>query len=180
MDELRNRAMRQHITCRLLDDAVLYHAELNEAEAEYLGRQRGAIVQRISELTGLVAEVRAEGIAMVDPDDDLTDVRMPDTGTDGHVALLLAEHLARGAIDDTPVPIDDLHALVRRLARQHRSYWRKDAGAPGAEVTLVASALDRLEALQLVAREPGVVRARPALARYAVTEPTLIGTRRGT
>jgi uncharacterized protein (TIGR02678 family) len=177
VDELRNRAMRQRITRRLLDDAVLYHAELTAAEAEYLGRQRGAIVQRISELTGLVAEVRAEGIAMVDPDDDLTDVRMPDTGTDGHVALLLAEHLARGAVDGTPVPIDDLHALVRRLARQHRSYWRKDAGAPGAEVALVASALERLEALQLLARERGVVRALPALARYAVAEPTLIGNR---
>ena len=33
---------------------------------------------------------------MVDPDDDLTDVRMPDVGTDGHVTLLLAEHLAGG------------------------------------------------------------------------------------
>jgi len=180
VEELRNRAMRQRITRRLLDDAVLYYAELDAAEAEYLVRQRGAIVQRISELTGLVAEVRAEGIAMVDPDDDLTDVRMPDTGTDGHVALLLAEHLARGAVDGTPVPVDDLQALVRRLARQHRSYWRKDAGAPGAEVALVASALERLEALQLVAREPGTVRALPALARYAVAEPTLIGSRPAT
>jgi uncharacterized protein (TIGR02678 family) len=78
------------------------------------------------------------------------------------------------------VPVDDLQALMRRLARQHRSYWRKDAGAPGAEVALVASALERLEALQLVAREPGAVRALPALARYAVAEPTLIGSRPAT
>ena len=53
VDELRNRAMRQRITRRLLDDAVLYYAELDAAEAEYLVRQRGAVVQRISELTGL-------------------------------------------------------------------------------------------------------------------------------
>lgn len=178
VDELRNRALRQRITRRLLDDAVLYYAELDAPEAEYLGRQRGAIVQRISELTGLVAEVRAEGIAMVDPDDDLTDVRMPDTGTDGHVALLLAEHLAQAGIKGDAgavVSIDDLHRLVRRLAHEHRVYWRKDTRAPGAEIGLVAAALERLEALRLVAREPGVVRPLPALARYAVAEPTLLG-----
>ncbi|MEU2490156.1 DUF2398 family protein [Streptomyces sp. NPDC007883] len=36
---------------------------------------RGFLTARITELTGLVAEVRGEGIAMVDPDDDLTDLR---------------------------------------------------------------------------------------------------------
>lgn len=179
VEELRNRAIRQRITRRLLDDAVLYHDELDRAEADYLSRQRAAIVQRISELTGLVAEVRAEGIAMVDPDDDLTDVRMPDTGTDGHVALLLAERLARVAVDDDAggiVSVDELHRLVRRLAREHRVYWRKDACAPGAEVGLVAAALERLESLRLVAREPGLVRPLPAIARYAIAAPTLLGS----
>jgi uncharacterized protein (TIGR02678 family) len=179
VEELRNRAIRQRITRRLLEDAVLYHEELDPAEADYLSRQRGAIVQRISELTGLVAEVRAEGIAMIDPDDDLTDVRMPDTGTDGHVALLLAEHLARAAVADDGggvVAVDDLHRLVRRLAREHRVHWRKDASAPGAEIALVAAALERLESLRLVAREPGSVRGLPAIARYAVAAPTLLGS----
>jgi len=178
IEELRNRAIRHRITRRLLDDAVLYHAELDQAEADYLSRQRGAIVQRISELTGLVAEVRAEGIAMVDPEDDLTDVRMPDTGTDGHVALLLAEHLAQAGVDKDGggvVAVDDLHRLVRGLAREHRVYWRKDACASGAEIGLVAAALERLEALRLIAREPGLVRPLPALSRYAVAAPTLLG-----
>jgi hypothetical protein len=39
----------------------------------------------------------------------------------------------------------------------------------------LAGALERLEALRLIAREPGGVRALPALARYAIAEPTLIG-----
>ncbi|HZC15041.1 MAG TPA: TIGR02678 family protein [Thermoleophilaceae bacterium] len=38
---------------------------------------RHELTRRISELTGLVPEVRAEGIAMVDPADDLTDIRRP-------------------------------------------------------------------------------------------------------
>ena len=33
---------------------------------------------------------------MVDPEDELTDVRMPEQRTDGHVTLLVAEYLPAG------------------------------------------------------------------------------------
>jgi uncharacterized protein (TIGR02678 family) len=176
-DELRNRALRHRLTRRLLEDPVLYYDQLAPGEAAYLSTQRGAIVRRISELTGLVAEVRAEGIAMVDPDDDLTDLRMPESGTDGHVTLLVATELAERARADPAVVVaeDELRGLVRRLARAHRVWWRKDACAAGAESGLVATALERLEALHLIRREAGRVRPLPALARYAVAEPTLLG-----
>ena len=82
------------LTRRLLDDPVVYYAELTEDERAYLVNQRHAITGRISEVTGLMPEMRAEGIAMVDPDDKLTDVRMPEQGTDGHVTLLIAAYLA--------------------------------------------------------------------------------------
>jgi uncharacterized protein (TIGR02678 family) len=172
-EELRNRALRHHLTRRLLDDPVLYNDELDPAQAAYLTGQRAALTRRISELTGLVAEVRTEGIAMVDPDDDLTDVRMPDTGTDGHVTLLLAEHLARGS--SPSIPETDLHELVRRLAKEHRAYWRRSAREPGAEVALVDTALERLAALRLIRRGPDGVRPLPALARYALAAPTIVG-----
>lgn len=181
-EELRTRAIRHHLTRRLLDEPVLYHDELEESHAAYLATQRAALVRRVADLTGLVPEIRAEGIAMVDPDDDLADVRMPDTGTDGHVALLLAEHLATGLAAPTAdgaaaeaVPEDRLHRFVRGLAQEHRAYWRRDAVELGAEVVLTDNALERLEALQLVRREGGTVRPLPALARYAVAEPTLPG-----
>lgn len=149
---------------------MLYYAELDDAERSYLTGQRAAITARITELTGLVAEVRAEGIAMVDPYDDLTDVRMPESGTEGHVTLLLAEHLARR---EGAVPVEELHAEVRRLAVDHQSYWRRASRDPGAEVELTISALDRLEALHLVRRTPSTVTALPALARYSLAEPTI-------
>jgi uncharacterized protein (TIGR02678 family) len=176
-DDLRNRALRHRLTRRLLEDPVLYYDELAPDEAAYLSTQRGAIVRRISELTGLVAEVRAEGIAMVDPDDDLTDLRMPESGTDGHVTLLVATELAERARANRAVVVadDELRRLVRRLAREHRVWWRKDACAAGAESGLVATALERLEALHLIRRKAGGVRPLPALARYAVDEPTLLG-----
>lgn len=170
-DELRNRAIRFELTRRLLDEPVLYYDELDETQLAYLARQRGAITSRITELTGLVAEVRAEGIAMVDPHDELTDAKIPDTGTDGHVTLLLAEYLA--AQSARAVPLAELHEQVRTLAGQHRAYWRRDAIEPGGEVELVRQAVTRLAALRLVTSGQDGVRARPAISRYAIAEPTI-------
>lgn len=170
-DDLRNRMLRRRLTRVLLEAPVLYYDELDDAELAYLTSQRGAITARITELTGLVAEVRAEGIAMVDPQDDLTDVRMPDSGTDGHVTLLLAEFLA--ARGGELVGDAELYAQVRLFAERHRSYWRRTATEPGAEIELTALALTRLEALRLIRRAGLAVAGRPALARYAVTEPVI-------
>ncbi len=206
-EDLRNRALRHHLTRRLLDDPVLYYEELDAEQLAYLTGQRAALTRRVSELTGLVAEIRAEGIAMVDPDDDLTDVRMPDTGTDGHVTLLLAEYLAgrlgegavaeqgTGAVEgrgdgvmaelgvgaspegQQPVSEDELCRLVRSLAEEHKSYWRRAAQEPGAEALLVDTALERLTALRLVRRGPAGVTPLPALARYALADPTIMESR---
>lgn len=166
-DELRFRAMRWSLTRRLLDDPVLYYDELTDAELGYLSRQRGFLTARITELTGLVAEVRAEGIAMVDPDDDLTDVRMPDQGTHGHITLLLAEYLAAAP---GPVTAERLEHRVRELAAEHGAFWAKSAREPGTETELVDQAVARLAALGLVSRTADGVTPRPALSRYAVGE----------
>ena len=170
-DELRNQRIRQQLTRRLLDEPVLYYDELTEAEFAYLNGQRGAITARITELTGLKAEVRAEGIAMVDPADDLTDVRMPESGTEGHVTLLVAEYLASTA--GRAVPLAELHTKVREFATENRTYWRRNSADPGAETELTTIALTRLEALRLITAATGTVTARPALSRYALAEPTI-------
>ncbi|MER6300858.1 TIGR02678 family protein [Kitasatospora sp. NPDC001539] len=175
-DELRNRALRHTLTRRLLDDPVLYAGGLSEAEIAYLTSQRGALTRRISDLTGLVPEVRSEGIAMVDPDDDLTDLRMPEQGTDGHVALLLAEYLAgKGGT----VPLAELHRQVAGWALEHAGFWRRSATVPGAEAELTEQAVERLVALGLLERAATAdgspaVRARPALDRYRVGETILL------
>lgn len=174
--DLRNQQVRHRLTRRLLDDPVLHLDVLDEEERSYLASQRHALTSRITELTGLVAEVRAEGVAMVDPSDDLADVRMPESGTEGHATLLLAEHLA--ARPGGRAPLAELRAHMASLAQEHRTYWRRDAVAPGAEVLLTEQALGRLEALDLVRRDGTDIVARPALARYAVTAPTLTGERR--
>ena len=175
-DELRNQALRRRLTRRLLEDPVVYYDELDEDERAYLLSQRHAITRRIEEATGLVPEMRAEGIAMVDPEDELTDVRMPEQRTDGHVTLLVAEHLARRE----QATLDELHAFVRRAAAEHAAYWRKGVTEPGAETELLATALEKLSALRLVQVDGSVVRRRPAIARFALAEPTVRETRKAT
>ncbi|SDD73489.1 TIGR02678 family protein [Actinokineospora iranica] len=172
-DDLRNRALRHRLTRRLLDDPVVYYDELSEDERAYLVGQRHAITRRVSEATGLVPEMRAEGVAMVDPDDELTDVRMPEQGTDGHLTLLVAAYLAGKA---APVTVDALLAHVRTLAVKHKGHWRKGVTEPGADAELLETALVKLRALRLVTVTPGeppVIAPRPAIARYAVDPPTI-------
>jgi uncharacterized protein (TIGR02678 family) len=173
-DDLRTRAIRHRLTRRLLEEPVVYFDELSETELAYLSSQRSALTKRISERTGLVAEIRAEGIAMVDPRDELTDVRMPEVGTDGHVALLITEYLAsRANEDEAGCCLSELHALVRRLAEEHQAHWRRSTRDAGAEVGLVEHALERLVALRLVRRAADVIYPLPALARFGLATPTL-------
>ena len=176
-DELRNQALRRTLTRRLLDEPVLYYDELTEDEHAYLVSQRHNITGRISEATGLLPELRAEGIAMVDPDDELTDVRMPEQRTDGHLTLLVAEYLATRE----RTPRDELLGFVRQAADDHANYWRKGVTDPGAEIELLDTALEKLTALRLVENATEVtrdgttrvVRTRPAIARFALADPTI-------
>lgn len=169
-----NRRLRRALSRRLLVDPVVYYDELSETERDYLIRQRVGITQRLCEATGLVAEMRAEGIALVDPDDQLTDVRMPEQGTDGHATLLLAERLAASGATDVAA----LRRRTKKLAVEFGSYWRKTTREPGAENGVVAEALDRLAGLGLVRLNGPVdapdtiVEPLPALRRFAVAEPT--------
>ncbi|MFI7145979.1 TIGR02678 family protein [Nonomuraea sp. NPDC050022] len=170
-DDLRNQALRRRLTRRLLEDPVVYYTELDDAERAYLTSQRHAITRRIEEATGLVAEVRAEGIAMADPDDELTDVRMPEQRTDGHVTLLVAELLAERGEQS----MEELRSFVRRAAREHTSFWRKGVTEPGAEDGLLATALGKLTALRLAEVRHDTVAGLPAIARYALDAPVVKG-----
>ena len=191
-EEARLRGLRHRLTRMLLALPVVHDGDLTDDERAYLRGQRTAIAARITELTGLVPEVRAEGVAMVDPEDDLADVKMPETGTDGHVTLLVAEYLAShdAARPGVAVPLRHVVSRVRAAAQEHRAHWRHDTQAPGAEVTLAERALGRLSALRLVTVGPAepagptapavpsedrAVRARPALHRYSVTAPLPAG-----
>jgi uncharacterized protein (TIGR02678 family) len=179
-DEGRRTALRHQIARRLLDDPVVYVETLDVQARAYFSNQRGAMAARLCEAAGLVAEQRAEGLALTDETGTLTDVAMPAEGTDAHVTLLVAEHLVTRARHDptdgtaTPkclgaVSEQDIAGYLREAKERYGRYWRKSAREPGAESELTAIAIERLEKLQLVDRDGGV-RPRPALARFALGE----------
>lgn len=170
--EGRRLALRHRLSRRLLDDPVLYHDELTEEERQYLASQRGPMAARLAEAVGLVPELRAEGLALIDEHGELSDRQLPAIGTVAHATLLLAEYLAEAARED-PQRLHSLHEIavfIRTAADRYGRFWRKDARAPGAEAELAVQAVDRLESLSLVRRVRGRVWARPALLRYAVRE----------
>lgn len=169
-DDARTRALRRQITRRLLDDPVLEYSSLSEDEASYLTSQRRAITDRITWATGLIAEIRAEGIAMLDPEDTLTDVRMPEGGAPGHLALLIATRLAT----EGRMSRDELIAHVGELCETHATVWGSTIRSrPRAE--LADEAIGRLRALGLVRHDGDDVAARPMLSRFRLGEPRVSG-----
>lgn len=169
-DEARNRASRHRLTRRLLDDPVLLVEDLHPDDAAYLASQRRAITDRIREATGLEPEVRAEGIALLDPEGTLTDVRMPEGGAPGHLALLIATRLG----DEGEVARAELELHTARLLEGHAALWgRTIRERPVPE--LLNEALARLRALQLIEVDDAAVRARPVLARFRLGDPRIEG-----
>jgi len=171
-DEGRLRRLRTRLTRRLLDDPVVYYDDLDPDEIDYLHRARGTLLREITEATGLIAEVRAEGIAMVDDRGDLTDLGLPEEGTYGHVTLLLAEHLAgcARARPGAPVSRAALHQRVAELIAEHRHHWRKCVAEPGADQAIADEVITKLAALRLVRVTPDGVVPLPAVARYALDQ----------
>lgn len=177
-DEGRRTALRHHLSRRLLDDPVVYSDALDADLRPYFINQRGPMATRLCVATDLVAEQRAEGLALVDDSGALTDVAMPAEGTEAHVTLLVAEFLAcrcrtkagpsGGA--DALVATSEVVAFVAAAKERHSSYWRKSAREPDAEYELARTALERLQKLQLVASCGNAVQPLPALARFAVGE----------
>lgn len=173
--EARRTAIRHRLARRVLDDPVVYFDELSEEEREYLANQRGVMAARLRAATGLEPELRAEGVALVDPDGELSDAALPAEGTVAHATLLVAQFLAERSRAEPGrlTPESEIAAYLRRAADQYGRYWRKDAREPGAETELARQTLERLGALKLVRRWQGAVEARPALLRFALGRPQI-------
>ncbi|MDA3922675.1 MAG: TIGR02678 family protein [Salinisphaera sp.] len=176
-EDARRAVLRHRLSRRLLDDPLIYLDDLAGEEREYFINQRGPMGRRLAEATGLIAEHRAEGTAMVDQRGELSDISLPQQGTDAHATLLLAEFLAERlrAGQTGPVPQAEIFAFMRQAASEHRKYWRKAAQESGAERELAAAALDRLAALRLIRRAEQTVEPLPAVCRFRLGEARVAG-----
>ena len=179
-EDARTRRLHQSLMRRLLEQPVVYYSDLSQEEEDHLRHRRTRLLQYLTDATGLVPEVRTEGIALLDEGEDFTDIVLATEGTEGHATLLLAEYLgecARDRAGDT-LSMAELHARMAGFIAEHHSRWNKDAKKPGADRELTQRALDRLVSLHLVRVLPSGVLPMAAICRYrpglVETEPTLL------
>lgn len=163
---------RTYVRWRLVETPVVHLDDLTDAEREWLRTRQRREAQAFSELLGLEAEIRAEGIALVDTEDELTDLHLPGTGTVAQAALLLVERLVDRLRPEDPghpavggrlvigVPVPDglLPALLDELIEEYgrRSNWQR--GHLEDRDGFLAAVLDLLVRMRLMA-PAGPVRA---------------------
>jgi uncharacterized protein (TIGR02678 family) len=162
----RNLWLRHSVFRRLVDDPVVYYADLSPDEHAYITSPTARqLLRRAAEQGGFVLEERAEGILLVDPDGLATDSRFPDDASTANVAaLVLLENLT------DPAATEQLELVVGRVLQEHPS-WAKafqDADGPS---RLTREALALLTRFSLIHVADGVVTPLPAAGRYAVGSP---------
>ncbi|WP_305095057.1 TIGR02678 family protein [Prescottella sp. R16] len=113
----------------LVQRPVVYADDLTDDERLQLALPGTAAA--VERLTGLAAERRAEGIAMIDTSGRLSDIRFPSTGTVSQVALLLAGEMADRVLDlDAP----ELPALPLPSTAQDMLIDELDGAVPSAGI----------------------------------------------
>ena len=158
------RTRRRHRVCRaLVEDSVLYVEDLAPDERDTYRSQRHRLEPELEALTGLAAERRAEGSALVDPTRRLSDVRFPTRALESQLAVVLCERL-RALVRErgrNPLPRAEVEGELAAL--------RERFAVDGPELDRGAVAL--LTAHDLLREEGAHLRVMPATARFA--QPTI-------
>jgi uncharacterized protein (TIGR02678 family) len=160
---------------RLLEQPLMSVTDLTEDQAEWWSRNRRREGEWFRDRFGLEVELRAEGAVAIDPDDDLTDVAFPGTGSAKHAALLVLEHLVRAVRDSArgseladrvapAVSANQVDAAVGEIARDHGRGLSKGHADLAA---LRSDVLDVLRDAHLLVPDGDGFRLHAAAARYA-------------
>ncbi|MGF1646252.1 MAG: TIGR02678 family protein [Kineosporiaceae bacterium] len=173
---------------RLAESPVLSLTDLDDEQAAWWSRNRHREAEWFADRLGLDVELRAEGALAVDPDEELTDVAFPGTGSARHYALLLLAQVVDDARDDArrhetvdrvwwPVPraaVDQAHGAVHEARRAGlRKEHREDPAALLREVEGLLSAVGLIRVDPPApggpsgSGAPGGWRVHAAAARYA-------------
>jgi uncharacterized protein (TIGR02678 family) len=165
--ELAGRARTRRLLRALVEDPVLYLADLDEDDRAYFLAQRGRLERIAGELTGLQVERRREGTALVARGRELTDRPFPARGHVKQLALLLVPALcARDRADGRTVARAEVARIVRALMAEHAGSWGWEPGDPTAVARAAEEALAVLADLRLASVGQAGVHALPAAHRY--------------
>lgn len=121
---------RHRVRRRLVEEPVVYVDDLAAADRVWLRREQRRDERSYLDYAGLQAELRTEGVALLDPDETLTDVTFPGSGTVAQAALLTIGVLAGrlrpepgSLVVGVPVPAGMLDEVVVDLAGRHARRW---------------------------------------------------------
>jgi uncharacterized protein (TIGR02678 family) len=168
--EVDDESVRHSVRRKVVENPVVTLSDLTETEASWLRQSQRREAQILEENLGLQLEIRAEGVAAIDPQDEMSDIRFPREGTLGQAALLTVAELATAlapprSAPEVPIPPGTLEAVVARLMSQHASRWSKEyTGSPG---RLAADVQDLLVSMGLLVEADGMLALRAAAARYS-------------
>ena len=156
----------------LAETPAVLATDLPEDQREWLREHRLSGPAALAEFLGLEAELRAEGVALLDPAAELTDLALPGAGTLAQAALLLVERLVE---EVRPLPGEDtggdvaipdalIDGVLGDIADDHDLPARYLAD----RTALRRDALDLLHRLGLITPTPRATwLLRPPAARYA-------------
>jgi uncharacterized protein (TIGR02678 family) len=172
---------RHRVRRLLAEEPALMAGDVDDKSWAWLRQSQRRESAIFTDLLGLELEIRAEGVAAIDPRDELTDEPFPRGGTLGHAALLTLAHLAQVVHPDerpvdevvawAPVPGGALAAIVGVLLERHGRRWRNDyVDHPD---RLVADVEELLVAMRLLRRRSGALELSAVARRYApdIVEP---------
>jgi uncharacterized protein (TIGR02678 family) len=159
----------------LLESPLLSVSDLAEDQVEWWRRNRIRETEWFREHVGLELELRAEGAMAIDPDESLTDLAFPGTGSARHAALLVLEALVGLVREDARsaelldrvwrvVPDGAFERAVGFVVAEHARGLRKayaDAEVLGEDV------LEVLTESGLLRSTPDGLAVHAAAARYA-------------
>jgi uncharacterized protein (TIGR02678 family) len=173
------RGAEHAVRRRLVEDPVTLYADLPSDQADWLRRRARRESALLERCFGLVTETRAEGVAVTDPEDYLTDVVFPGASKVARVALLalpelLAEPQPELAADDVPpvsrsdgrvpVTVGQVRLACERLVSDYPAAWAKQATEDVAG--LAGEVLDLLRAVGLAVRAEDGWLISPAAHRW--------------
>ncbi|MFC5663279.1 DUF2398 family protein [Kitasatospora misakiensis] len=165
---------------RLAETPVVLAADLPEDQRAWLRDHGRTGPAALADFLGLESELRAEGVALLDPAEELTDLALPGTDTAAQAALLLVERLVEEVRPlpgettgpDVPVPDALIDGVLGDIADEYGlpAGWHR--GYLADRTALRRDALDLLHRMGLITpaprgtRPPGWLLRAPA-ARYA-------------
>lgn len=164
-------AARFGLLRRLIELPVLLYDDLTEAERTYLNSQRHRVLAWCTEMTGWIAEQRAEGMALVASEESSTDLPFPGLRATDFFALMVLDELVRRHGIGVPFTDDDLTTAAEGLRTSYPKALTNDLKP---DMAVESATVEILRALDLLrpAGGPGAWVLTPPAARFR--DPTVV------